>query len=612
MLKVVNRCLAFMSNKERLTFFAFISFRAIVAVLDLLGILAIGLLATSMALLITQGANPDRLIEIGSISIPAITVQSLPVLSGIILTLFIAKTVFSVLLTRQLAHFLAKIEARAAKVIAQNAFGTGIEGARVNSREEILFAVQVGSPSAFTNILNSVGSFTAEAFLFLLVLVTFALVNPAVALGAVIYFGLIGFVIQFFLGKIMQSTGSKLAESTVQANSLLSDLGEVLREATILGRQNYFYEGVFQSRLKTSGNAATQFVLTGMPRYIVETALIIAIAVFILQQAFSGDISSSAATIGIFLSGGLRLTSSLLPLQSAMLVIKQAIPGANTALNLLEPNLIQTKSKYHAIPPQDIREPLTVSLKDVSFSYKNSEGEALSEISLEIPKGSQAAIIGISGAGKSTIADLILGLLSPTRGSVKINGATPSQLFETQPGLLGYVPQKPGMVSGTISQNIALGVPSDEIDEQRLKKAVTDAHLSEFIESLPSGLNTDIGKRKDELSGGQLQRIGLARALYSQPKLLVMDEATSALDADSENEINKALDSMRGKVTVVLIAHRLNTIQRSNIVFLIESGRLSASGTFPELVKENDTVKNLAKLMAIEPHKESLPISTEK
>jgi ATP-binding cassette subfamily C protein len=589
-----------MSANERVTFFVFISFRAIVALLDLLGILAIGLLATSMALLITQGADPNRVIEVGSLSIPAITVQSLPILSAIILILFTAKAVLSILLTRQLANFLARIEARAAKVIAQNAFGTGIEGARVNSREEILFAVQVGSPSAFTNILNSVGSLTAEGFLFLLVLFTFALVNPAVALGAVIYFGLIGFVIQFFLGKMMQSTGSKLAESTVQANSLLSDLGEVLREATILGRQNYFYEGIFQSRLKTSGNAATQFVLTGMPRYIVETALIIAIAVFILQQALSGDISSSAATIGIFLSGGLRLTSSLLPLQSAMLVIKQAIPGANTALDLLVPNLNHAKDGESAVPQQDLSEPLAVSLKDVSFAYKNSEGEALSKISLEIPEGSQVAIIGVSGAGKSTIADLILGLLSPTKGSVTINGINPTQLFQAQPGLLGYVPQKPGMVRGTISQNIALAVPDDEIDEQRLRKAVADAHLSEFIESLPNGLDTDLGKRKDELSGGQLQRIGLARALYSQPKLLVMDEATSALDADSENEINKALDSMRGKVTVVLIAHRLNTIQRSNIVFLIESGRLSASGTFPELVKENDTVKNLANLMAID------------
>jgi ABC-type multidrug transport system fused ATPase/permease subunit len=156
------------------------------------------------------------------------------------------------------------------------------------------------------------------------------------------------------------------------------------------------------------------------------------------------------------------------------------------------------------------------------------------------------------------------------------------------------------MISGTIAENIALGVQSADIDEVVLQEAIAKAHLTALIQSLPEGVNTDIGKRKDELSGGQLQRIGLARALYSRPKLLIMDEATSALDAESENEINKALDDMRGDVTVILIAHRLNTIQRSDIVFLVENGTISASGTFPELLKNNETVKHLAELMSID------------
>jgi ATP-binding cassette subfamily C protein len=155
------------------------------------------------------------------------------------------------------------------------------------------------------------------------------------------------------------------------------------------------------------------------------------------------------------------------------------------------------------------------------------------------------------------------------------------------------------MISGTIAQNIAMGVAVADIDEAKLNSAVSDAHLESLIESLPNGLNTDIGKRKDELSGGQLQRIGLARALYSMPKLLVMDEATSALDAESENEINKALNEMRGKVTVILIAHRLNTIQRSDNVFLLDTGAIAASGSFPDLLRTNETVKNLASLMSI-------------
>jgi ABC-type multidrug transport system fused ATPase/permease subunit len=155
-------------------------------------------------------------------------------------------------------------------------------------------------------------------------------------------------------------------------------------------------------------------------------------------------------------------------------------------------------------------------------------------------------------------------------------------------------------------ENIALGVPESQVNIELLNQAVSDAHLSEVIQQLPDGINTDLGKRRDELSGGQLQRIGLARALYSQPGLLVMDEATSALDAESENEINKALDEMRGKVTVVLIAHRLNTIQRSEQVFLISEGKIVAAGEFTELLKNNPTVQNLAKLMSVNNSSEKL------
>lgn len=599
MLNVVKRSLAFMSLKERLSYVAFLSLRALVALLDLAGILAIGFLATSMALFITQGSDPSRTIEIGTFELPAITYEGLPIISIVILILFVSKAVFSVLLTHNLAILLARVEARAARVIAQKAFGKGLEGARMNSREEILFAVQNGSPSAFNNVLNSIGTLSAEGFLFILVLTAFTIVNPAVALGAVLYFGLIGFLIQFFIGRVMFRTGVALADSTVEANSRLSDLGDVLREAAIQGRQKYFYDEIFKLRLKTSRSFATQFVMSGMPRYIVETSLIIAIAVFIILQSLSGEIASSAATIGIFLSGGLRLTSSLLPLQSALLIIRQAVPPANRALDFLTLAEDEDTQKSEIKSLETLSNPLAVSIENASFTYHSSDSQSLSQISLNIPRGSQAAFIGTSGAGKSTLADLILGLLQPSSGTVAIEGLKPTDIVRDYPGLLGYVPQKPGMISGTITENIAIGVSADEIDQAALKEAISAAHLSEIIESLPEGLNTDIGKRKDELSGGQLQRIGLARALYSKPKLLVMDEATSALDAESENHINVALDEMRGKVTVILIAHRLNTIQRSDVVFLIDAGRVVDSGTFPELLQRNETVRKLASLMAI-------------
>ena len=217
---------------------------------------------------------------------------------------------------------------------------------------------------------------------------------------------------------------------------------------------------------------------------------------------------------------------------------------------------------------------------------------------MEIPAGSQVALIGRSGAGKSTIADVMCGLLPPSRGEVKLSVGMIHDADRPRQSV-SYVPQKPGLVSGTIANNVALGVPDNEIDSAKVRECLSRAHLMQVIDALPDGIDSDLGKLQDSLSGGQAQRLGLARALYTNPGLLVMDEATSALDAESESEIAKALEELRGSVTVVLIAHRLNTIQHADQVFLIEEGSVIDQGKFTDLVKRNRSVERLVELMEI-------------
>jgi ATP-binding cassette subfamily C protein len=208
--------------------------------------------------------------------------------------------------------------------------------------------------------------------------------------------------------------------------------------------------------------------------------------------------------------------------------------------------------------------------------------------------------MGPSGAGKSTIADLLCKVLTPTSGSITTTSASGAIRGPDELGGVSYVPQRPGLVSGLILENVALAEDPLRIDRDRALEALRLAHLEQLVLELPEGLDTPLGKLQDGLSGGQMQRLGLARALYTKPGLLVMDEATSALDAESEAEIQKALDDMRGKVTVVLIAHRLNTIQHADKVILVEEGRVKDSGTFKELIKRNPSVERVVDLMRVE------------
>ena len=606
MLEAVKESLSFLSPKERSKWVLLTSLRALLSLVDLVGILAIGFIATSTAVFLTSGSDSSRVLEFVGIQIPAVNAQSLPWVAGAVLVLFLSKALFSVILTKRAAFLVAQVEARSAKTIAEVSFGGDLDDARKRSREEVMFAIQAGSPSAFNGLLNSINILLTESILFLVICIGFLFVDPLTTGAAVFYFGAIAFVIQFFIGARMSRTGQIAAEGTVRANGAISDLISVFRELLVLGKREKYIQAIYEARVAAANSAATQYYLTGMPRYIIEAALLIGVALFVLAQAASGDLVKSAATIGVFLSGGFRLTAAMLPLQGALLAIKSTIPSAKTAHEILK--LAALSLKAREIDLKDLHDdsirgqakPFGVQFDKVSFSYSDSKALALESVSFLIEPGTQVALMGPSGAGKSTIADLICRVLRPTEGSIEFRNSNPSSAEQPPFPRVSYVPQRPGLVSGTILNNVALAESTEDIDRSQALEALRLAHLDDIVDGLPDGLDTPLGKLQDGLSGGQMQRLGLARALYTKPGLLVMDEATSALDAESEAEIQSALDDMRGSVTVVLIAHRLNTIQHADKVILVEEGHVKDSGTFKELVARNPSVERAVDLMRVE------------
>jgi ABC-type multidrug transport system fused ATPase/permease subunit len=576
--------------------------RSTLAFLDIAAIAAIGYLATSLGAIASGGVSPK--IEFSGMTLPSVTNQSVPILAAIIIGLFVTKSLLNIALTGWAVFFVAKIESKAAKRISEIRFNGNLAEARKYSLEEMMFAVTTGTSAAFNSLLNSVNSIFSESVLFVsLILMGLFFVDSSSTLIGLLYFGLVAITIQKVIGPVTLRAQVENYHGSIKLTTSISNLLAVFRELTVSGMKGKYVEDIHSAKTKATMSAAKSSFLATLPRHIIEAALIIGVAIFFLAQVSSGDLASSAGKIGVFLAGAFRLTTALLPLQGSFLTIKAALPAASIAQDILRglPELLEREANNLNIGDHItfIEKPIGAVFENVTFSYPDSSSPALVNLNFTIEPGSQTALMGPSGAGKSTIADMLCLLLSPTSGHV-FQISNSSKLERSVGGRVSYVPQKPGMISGTILENVALGLEPESVDREEVISALQAAHLGSLINELPEGIDTSLGKLKDGLSGGQMQRLGLARAIYSKPNLLVMDEATSALDAESESEIQKTLEEMRGRVTVVVIAHRLNTIQHADKVILLEDGKVTDSGTFKELIARNPSVEKVVDLMRID------------
>jgi len=601
-LKSINLSVSFLTRTEKLVWFSLVALRSTLAFFDIAAIAAVGYLATSIGEIASGGVSPK--VEFAGITLPSVTNQTVPILAAIIIGLFVSKSLLNIALTGWATFFVAKIESKAAKRISEIRFNGNLSEARKYSLEEMMYAVTTGTSSAFNTLLNSVNNIFSDGVLFLsLIVAGFLFVDSSATLVGLLYFGLVALAIQYLIGPVTLRAQVENYHSSIKLTTSISNLLAVFRELTVSGKKGKYVADIHSAKTIATNSAAKSAFLATLPRHIIEAALIVGIALFFLAQVSSGDLASSVGKIGVFLAGAFRLTTALLPLQASFLGIKAALPSAKIAHDILMglPELVEreTKNLNNSEPLAHIEQPIGAVFENVTFSYPDSSSPALVKVNFTIEPGSQTALMGPSGAGKSTIADMLCLLISPTSGSV-FQVTNSSNLEPSVGGRVSYVPQKPGMISGTILENVALGAEPESVDRDEVISALESAHLGTLIKELPEGIDTSLGKLKDSLSGGQMQRLGLARAIYSKPNLLVMDEATSALDAESESEIQKTLEDMRGRVTVVVIAHRLNTIQHADKVILLEDGKVTDSGTFKELIARNPSVEKVVDLMRID------------
>jgi ABC-type multidrug transport system fused ATPase/permease subunit len=328
-------------------------------------------------------------------------------------------------------------------------------------------------------------------------------------------------------------------------------------------------------------SAETQF-LPNISKYVIESSIIIGGLIIGAQQFFTQDATHAVSTLGVFLAASTRIAPAVMRIQQSAIQIKGSLGVATPTLDLID-SLGVERIDQDIEPTPKFSYPgfdSNLRIDNLQFTYPNGTEPALNNIKLEVPAGTSLAIVGPSGAGKTTFVDAILGVLIPDSGFVEISGIAPLEASRKWSGAIAYVPQDVIIVDGTILENVALGYAINQATREFVWEALNQAQLLTFVESLPQGLDTKVGEKGSSMSGGQRQRLGIARAMFTKPKLLVLDEATSSLDGVTESDLSASIRKLQGKVTVVMIAHRLSTVRDADLVVYMDKGAVIASGSF--------------------------------
>ncbi len=571
------------------------------SVLDLLGIALVGMVATVAVSGVQESALPEWLTQILEfVGLEGLTRSQLVGFLGLAAALaLVSKTALSAFLTRKLINFLAGQQAVVSSRLARALLGRPLLDVQRWSTAEVLYALSAGTGAAVIGVLGSSVAVVAEIFLFVIVAVSLFIVDPGLTLIAAGLFGVILYVLQVVLGRASARNARRLADASIGTTSAVQEALVTYRETTVLNRRELYVKR-FENLVVISARAVggNQYILE-VPKYVLETTLILATFGLAVFQFVTKDLAAAATTVAVFMTAGFRIIPAMLRLQAAGINIRNGAEGARSTFELadfLEWNPVSRAMATTNVglpdDPERIREMVkaghrgfdpVVEVKAVDVTYRGTSSRALAGVSIAVPAGTSVALVGSTGAGKSTLADVILGVIDPDAGEVSVSGRAPRAAIEQWPGAMAYVPQAVALVDGTIRDNVALGLPYEAVDDERVWEALERAHLADFLRTAREGIDTHVGERGIRLSGGQRQRLGIARALYTRPLLLVLDEATSALDAETEQLIVQTLDELKGDVTTITVAHRLATVRRADQVIYLRHGEVVASGTFAEV-----------------------------
>jgi ATP-binding cassette, subfamily B, bacterial PglK len=594
----VRRSLALLSPRERRTYWVAVGLQMATSLLDLAGVLLFGIVGVIAASAAEGVAIPDSIHMLlswfGAADLSATTVSL--VLAGIAALLLVLKTIATLWILRWVTKFLTAASTRVSAEMCADFYSLPIVYVNHFPSQRSAFALVHGVTGAVVDTLTNSMVIWVELSLLVVLGAALLLLNPLIALFAVGYFGLIGIVMNQILKGWAYSTGKIMADTSWESNVTVQDGIATYREITVADRRQFYIDRFRSLRQAGSEAYGDQQFIGQLPRYGMEIALVVGAGLLVIALLQLGTAESALGSLALFLTAATRVMPSMLRLNGSRITLRSLAPRADHAFTMAAhieehrtpaavEDTLPAAPISGAVTVSDRRPELVleVAVEDLTVDYPGSDSPAIEGITFTLAPGGALAVVGPSGGGKSTLADAILGVLPPSAGTVRIGGLPPAQVVRRYPGLVAYVPQSVALVSGSVRDNVALGLTRDEIDDEKVWAALQRAHLADYLGEARDGLDTEVGERGVQLSGGQRQRLGIARALYTDPRLLVMDEATSALDAEIENLVTQTIEELGSGVTTITIAHRLATIRRADTVIYLERGRLLAQGSFDEV-----------------------------
>ena len=599
----ILKCAKVLSKSEQRKIVLVICIQLFLSVLDLVGVAIVGILG-ALAVRGVQSEQPgDRVnMVLKALRIKELTFQNQMFVLGILAAvILISRTMASIYLNRKTLFFLSRRGATISARLVAQLLSQSLLQVQKRTNQLTLFSLTQGVEIVVLKILGTAVTLVSDLSLLVVMITGLFIVDPPIAISSVLLFGFIGIALYKLMHKRAYNLGLAQHNYGMQTSEKVIEVLNSYRESTVRNRRNYYAWEIGELRMKMADTSADMNFMPSVSKYVMETTVVIGALVIAGIQFMMKDAVHAVATLSIFLAAGTRIAPAALRLQQGAVQIKEASGSASSTLSLIEefhsinfeeslPDVLNLD--HHGFIPE-------ITIKEVSLTYPTKKLPAVKEINLAIPAGSSLAFVGPSGAGKTTIVDIILGVLSPDQGLIQISGISPLDCIKKWPGAISYVPQDVMISNGTIRENVALGYPPEVATDERVYKALEIADLVDFVKTLPNGLDTEVGERGTKISGGQRQRLGIARAMFTNPSLLVLDEATSSLDGETELKVSDAIKNLGKKTTVILIAHRLSTVKDVDMVVYMAEGKIEAYGKFEEVRSKVSNFDRQAQLMGL-------------